>query len=344
MTPAPHIVGSGGAGQCLAAALLATAAECDVHDVWAWNFEAEFTNLIAACSATNVILAFDVEFPGFIIQEPRTGPRAARYRALRENVDSMRPIQFGVAVANLDGKLLGVWSFNLQFNEGTDTHAPESVEFLRAAGIDFPRHAAEGIEASTLGVKLGNSELIGNHVRAPCWVTFSGFYDFGYLLQMLTSEKLPQSYAGFDARLSQLFPRRYELRDQFPHGSLDCLAQKQGLLRRGLAHTAGSDALLTLDLFFIVRDGRSAELLGRSPSDTNSTGWSSTCSLEAISPSTQSTQSTWTVEDTWDMNSLHWYQAASLGWNWEVERWASNPWEFSSTPVLAAPTLPLQPR
>jgi len=344
MSPTPSI----GLGRCLAASLLASAADCDVHDVWAWNFDVEFASLLVACSASSVILAFDVEFPGFIRQEPRTGPRAVRYQVLRENVDTLRPIQLGVAIANLDGKPLGVWSFNLHFDECVDLHSAKSIAFLRQAGVDFPRHKAEGIEASVLGERLAASDLVGWHARAPWWVTFAGFYDFGYLLRMLTREKLPQNSGGFDNSLAHFCPRRYELRDELPHGSLDSLASKHGLQRRGLAHTAGSDALLTLELFFIVLTTR-VDLLSQSHTEVTSSWWGSTCGMEANGTMLQ-TPSIWpsSSEESWDMQSNMWYQShgqaiAATPWsNWEVERW-DNSWEFQ-TPVLAAPTMPLLPR
>lgn len=45
-----------------------------------------FNNLLAAASGDasgNAILAIDMEFPGFLRQEPRSGARAQRYQALR---------------------------------------------------------------------------------------------------------------------------------------------------------------------------------------------------------------------------------------------------------------------
>merc|ERR1719261_118178 len=100
------------------------------------------------------------------------------------NVDQLRPIQVGCAVASTDGVLRGVWNFNLQFDVATDLHTEASVAFLSAAGVDFPRHAVEGIEASRLGERLARSALVGQHSKCPWWVTFSGAYDFGYLLKL----------------------------------------------------------------------------------------------------------------------------------------------------------------
>lgn len=235
----------------------------EVHEVWAWNLEEEFSALMSAVSsaAGGTIVALDMEFPGFLRQEPRLGPRCVRYQALRENVDKLRPIQLGAAVAGADGILRGVWSFNLQFDVEVDLHTKKSVAFLRAAGIDFPRHASEGIEAALLGRHLASSMLIGQHGKAPWWVTFSGSYDLGYLLKLLTSGKpLPSDFGDFDGVLAAFCPYRHELRDQLPVGSLDSLAREHGIQRFGSAHTAGSDALLTLELYLKVAGEKNRQM------------------------------------------------------------------------------------
>mmetsp|Transcript_45137 Transcript_45137/g.81513 ORF Transcript_45137/g.81513 Transcript_45137/m.81513 type:complete len:364 (+) Transcript_45137:63-1154(+) len=229
----------------------------EVREVWSWNMDEEFDALVAAVAGeTGVVLALDMEFPGFVCAEPRVGARSLRYKALRENVDKLRPIQLGAAVATADGTLRGVWSFNLHFNVDVDLHTKSSVAFLRAAGIDFPRHAEEGIDPGPLGRRFIDSCLVGEHGRSPWWVTFSGAYDLGYLLKVLTEgAPLPREPTSFDTALASFCPRRHELRDQLPHGSLDSLARKHGIKRHGAAHTAGSDALLTLELFLNVVGG-----------------------------------------------------------------------------------------
>jgi len=231
----------------------------EVHEVWESNLDQEFEALVAAAVVDNgaAILALDVEFSGFLLQEPRTGARAVRYQAVRENVDQLHPIQVGAAVAGADGSLRGVWSFNLRFDAEVDLHTKSSLAFLRAAGLDFPRHAAEGIDATRLGECIANSGLVGQHGRAPWWITFSGSHDLGHLLKLLTSGRpLPESFGAFEAELSSYCPRRHELRNELPYGSLQSLARTHGLQRHGCAHTAGSDALLTLELFLRVVGGK----------------------------------------------------------------------------------------
>lgn len=229
----------------------------EVHEVWAWNLDEEFNNLLSAASADasgGVVLALDMEFPGFLRQEPRTQSRAARYQAMRENVDRLRPIQLGIAIAAEDGCLRGIWNFNLKFDIDIDLHTQKSVEFLRAAGIAFSRHKNEGIDGTMLGQKLASSGLVGQ--RAPWWVTFAGSYDWAYLLKLLTAcRPLPRELSAFDVALGAFCPRHHDLRDELPYGSLDSLARRLELKRYGRAHTAGSDALLTLDMFMKVVGG-----------------------------------------------------------------------------------------
>mmetsp|Transcript_127439 Transcript_127439/g.284983 ORF Transcript_127439/g.284983 Transcript_127439/m.284983 type:complete len:360 (+) Transcript_127439:148-1227(+) len=223
-----------------------------LKEVWSWNFDAEFDELltaVASCQAHGVVLALDTEFPGFLCEEPPFAVQAVRYWALRENVDLLRPIQLGFAVSSCSGVLCGAWTFNLWFDLATNLHTEESVRFLTAAGVDFPRHAVEGIDPAALAWRLAASPLVGCHVSSPQWVTFSGCYDWGYLLKLLTDRPMPLDAASFEALLDSLCPCRHDLRESLPRGSLDSLLMAYSVDRFGAAHTAGSDALATLELF-----------------------------------------------------------------------------------------------
>jgi CCR4-NOT transcription complex subunit 7/8 len=232
-----------------------------IRDVWAWNFDAEFDELLAAAASAEAeagvssavssrpVIALDTEFPGCLCEDPTTAVRAVRYWALRENVELLRPIQFGLAVAGRDGELKGAWTFNLWFDLATNLYTQEAIRFLSGAGVDFPRHAIEGIDPAMLAWRLARSPLVGCHHGSPRWVTFSGWYDWGYLLKLLTGRPMPHTMASFDGLLAALCPLRHELRDTLPRGSLDSLMAAHGVGRYGAAHTAGSDALLTLELY-----------------------------------------------------------------------------------------------
>lgn len=195
------------------------------------------------------LVALDTEFPGCVRDGPWMASREEQYNALRCNVDLLRPIQVGLAVATEDGMVLGAWSFNLHFDLAKDLHTDSAVAFLRAAGLDFARHAAEGIDSALLGQLLAASPFMGNIRYPPAWITFSGFCDLGYLMKLLTSAPLPRSIADFDKMLESFCPRRHELRTWLPHGSLASLLHERKIVRYDTAHNAASDALATLELF-----------------------------------------------------------------------------------------------
>jgi len=303
----------------------------DVHiiQVWAKNFDMEFGALLAAAAgeAGGAIVALDMEFPGFLRQEPRSGARAVRYQVLRENVERLRPIQLGAAVASADGMLRGAWCFNLRFDVDVDLHTAESVAFLRAAGIDFPRHAKEGIEAATLGRRLAGSVLVGQHGRVPWWVTFSGNYDLGYLLKLLTSNRpLPRDFGTFDVALSTFCPRRHELRDELPYGSLDSLAQRHGVKRHGAAHTAGSDALLTLELFLRVSGKQAARASHLGSREAEDARWGTSWHLDGTNGG---------AINCWDPHQ-QWYS----GDCWDTGSWEASKWDATCSEdigVIAGP-------
>lgn len=225
----------------------------EIFEVWSWNFDAEFGQLLAALgSGDEVVLALDTEFPGFLREEKQNAKPTARYAALRQNCDNLRPIQLGISIADPDGTLRGTWCFNLLFDVNMDLYTEASVAFLEAAGLDFPRHATEGIEPAKIGRKLRASPLVGHNGCRHRWVTFQGSYDFGYMLRLLTNRRLPANMTYFEELQSNFFPDRYELRDELPRGSLDSLLREWSVERHGTPHTAGSDALATLELFFQV--------------------------------------------------------------------------------------------
>lgn len=234
-----------------------------ICEVWSWNFDAEFSELLAAAAACGdcAVLGLDTEFPGFLHEEPALASRAVRYQSLRANVNQLQPIQLGMAVAGEDGALYGVWNFNLLFDVAVELHTEASILFLSAAGVDFPRHATEGIDPVLVGRRLAASPLVGRNGSRPRWVTFAGWYDFGYLLKLIRRWPLPQDVVDFDTVLAAFFPRRHELRDALPRGSLDSLARDFGVKRYGQPHTAGSDALATLELFLQVESSGTAELM-----------------------------------------------------------------------------------
>jgi len=224
------------------------------------------------------------------------------------------------------------------------------VAFLRAAGIDFPRHAKEGIEAATLGRRLAGSVLVGQHGRVPWWVTFSGNYDLGYLLKLLTSNRpLPRDFGTFDVALSTFCPRRHELRDDLPYGSLDTLAQRHGVKRHGAAHTAGSDALLTLELFLQVSDKQAARASNLGSREADDGRWNTAWHVEGTNGGkVQNCVYRQQVYDAsgggasscWDQHQQQqqWYS----GDCWDTGSWEANKWDATCSEEIGLIAGPLR--
>lgn len=268
-----------------------------VRDVWAPNFDVEMSAFIAAASVAGPagFLAMDMEFPGFLRQEPVFASSSNQYRAMRGNVDVLRPVQVGMAIARGSGELLGAWSFNLHFNVAEDHHSEVAIAFLASAGIDFPRHAAEGIGRSRFSEALAACSLVGTP-QGPLLTTFAGLYDLGYLVNLLTQQSLPCNLSTFESVLCSVCPHRCELRDWLPHGSLDVLAREHGVCRQGAAHTAGSDALVTLELLLRVQPV--CAVVASEPTPSNAQFGESACETgDAFQRHLETTEAAWAQTD-----------------------------------------------
>ena len=92
-----------------------------------------------------------------------------------------------------------------------------------------------------MGSSIGNKGDI-NYINIKIWDDSCFFF----LLF------LEQIQGDFEVLLEETCAGRHELRDRLPFGSLSNLARSHGVIRYGQAHTAGSDALVTLDLFFRI--------------------------------------------------------------------------------------------
>ena len=183
-----------------------------------------------------------------------------------------------------DGHPYNTWQFNFRFDLNFDLYAADSVQFLQGCGIDFERHNQEGIDATLFGEILMSSGIVlSDEVR---WIAFQGKYDFGYLIKILTCDQLPPSQEQFFDLLHTYFPNIYDIKwllhnvhheledrvnaqassyaktDQSPSTAdvglprgqkdkgLEDLAKTLEIPRVGTAHQAGSDSLLTAQVFF----------------------------------------------------------------------------------------------
>ena len=92
------------------------------------------------------------------------------------------------------------------------------------------------------------------------WVSFQGSYDFGYLLRLLLGKELPEKEEDFIDLLDLYFMNYYDIRMlvkgyQNMQGGLNRLADQLKVQRMGTIHQAGSDSMLTLDVFFKLKQG-----------------------------------------------------------------------------------------
>ena len=191
------------------------------------------------------------------------------YSTVANNVNMLNIIQLGLTFYNECGTkpFIGgsTWQFNFKFSLNDDMFAPDSIQLLIESGFNFSKFSKYGISHKKFAEKITMSGLFFNsNIK---WICFHGSYDFAYLLKMLTNEYLPLNEVEFFEKLSLFFPFVYDLkvllRDirGIKGGGLQKLANALKVTREGTNHQAGSDSLLTGDVFFKMRDSYFEDLL-----------------------------------------------------------------------------------
>ena len=89
------------------------------------------------------------------------------------------------------------------------------------------------------------------------WLCFHGCYDFAYFYRTLQNEPLPNTYGDYERKMDWYFRNSIDIKliladvPSLDSGQgLNKLAEVFEVGRVGTAHQAGSDSLVTLDLFF----------------------------------------------------------------------------------------------
>lgn len=233
----------------------------EIRDVWASTLDAEMA-VIREVVEKYPYVAMDTEFPG-VVAKPIGDAYSTgyQYQTLQCNVDLLKIIQLGISFCDGDGRTPEVgcycWQFNFRFDLNEDMYAEDSIQLLKESGIDFGRHAAEGIDVARFGELVMMSGLV--LCEDVKWVSFHSGYDFGYLIKLLTCQTLPDTESGFFDLLHVYFPILFDVKLLMSsvdglHGGLQRVAEDLSVERIGPMHQAGSDSLLTNATFFRLAD------------------------------------------------------------------------------------------
>merc|ERR1711962_51143 len=229
----------------------------EIREVWSYNLYEEFTQ-ICRLVQDYPFVAMDTEFPG-IVAKPTGNFNTMdeyKYQLVKCNVDLLKMIQLGITLFDAQGnrpKGVCTWQLNFKFSLTEDLYAEKSIDLLMNSGIQFDQHRSEGVEPSDFAEMLLSSGLV--LMDNVTWLTFHSAYDFGYLLRQLTSQPLPESETEFLENLRIYFPNMYDIKYLMAstdnlNGGLQKVANELRVKRIGSQHQAGSDSLLTGQVFF----------------------------------------------------------------------------------------------
>lgn len=234
-----------------------------IKNVWRDNLEEEMAIIRQLIKRYNYV-AMDTEFPGVVAKPLGSFKSQASfaYQQLRCNVDILNIIQLGISISDEHGNRpdpVHTWQFNFTFDLDSDMYSQDSIDLLLRAGIDFKEHVARGITVNVFGPLLITSGLVmSQHI---VWVSFHSAYDFAYLIKILTGNLMQEREEDFYKFMKVLFPAFYDFKyllraTEYVRKGLQEISNDLGVFREGVAHQAGSDALLTSQAFF-----RSLEIL-----------------------------------------------------------------------------------
>lgn len=232
-----------------------------IIDVWKTNLEDSMLILTKLLKFYNYV-AMDTEFPGIISQSFnfKLSKTENSYQTLKTNVDLMKVIQIGFTLADEKGTFpesRSCWQFNFYFDIRKDLFAQDSIDLLVKSGVNFYNHKKKGIKMENFAFFLIKSGLVLN--KKIKWISFHSAYDFGYLIKILTNNYLPSQKNQFFKLLQIFFPCSFDMKylgtcSIYLQGGLNKLAEKFNVPRFGPVHQAGSDSLLTLNVFFKLRN------------------------------------------------------------------------------------------
>lgn len=239
-----------------------------IVDVYRKNFLKEMKSINQAIAEGFCMIALDTEFPG-IIYFPKFENKFQNFfsecihlnskiikdynfETIRLNVDYLKLIQIGITLFNPKSEEKRTWQFNMDFDLHTEKYSSESIELLEKSGINFRNLKENGIKINQLAEYFMISGLVLN--SEVIWITFHGNYDFAYILKMLINQPLPDKEEEFLNLMNIYFPNFYDLKyllknSNYLEGGLNKLSKILNINRIGYQHQAGSDSLLTIEIF-----------------------------------------------------------------------------------------------
>ena len=226
-------------------------------EVYEDNFVQEIKHLSSYLDEYNYI-GMDTEFPG-VVYELEQYSDDFYYKSIEKNVNQLKLIQLGLSLFNEKGKSPEIltWQFNFKFDKKIDNYSDESIKLLSNYGMNFDVLKRKGISHKAFAEYFIISGLILNpNIH---WISYHGSTDFAYLLKLALNSNLPQDENTFLEKLNLYFPSHYDIKyiihekEQYK-GGLNKLAQYLDVDRMGGVHQAGSDSLVTGDIFFALKN------------------------------------------------------------------------------------------
>lgn len=230
-----------------------------IIDVFEDNFITEIKNIGQFLSKYPYI-GMDTEFPG-VIYPCKSFTSDFYYKFTKENVDKLKLIQVGISLFDKNGEkpnCASTWQFNLKFDLSKDKIAQDAFTLLKNSGIDFDKLRIKGISHKLFAEYFISSGLLLND--EVTWISFNGFSDFAYLLNLATNQLMPENEEQFIRELNMYFPNVYDIKKMINDnerfkGGLNKIAYELNIERFGEMHQAGSDSMVTGDVLFTLLKG-----------------------------------------------------------------------------------------
>ena len=206
------------------------------------------------------IISIDTEFAGTCMDTIgiNINPHIIVYQNLRFCVNSSKLIQLGISLCNSYGKRpypYHSFQFNFMFDVSKDDINVTSRDLLIENGVDFELIKSEGIDPIEFSELLIYHNILAN--QSLTWISFQGSIDFTYLIKLICND-IPSDHNKFFDILRFMFPVMFDIKSLISRindlvGGVSKIAKKLGIERVGKCHTAGSDSMLCLLIFNIIK-------------------------------------------------------------------------------------------